>query len=108
MTNDVSCQVQAGRACAAVVVHVVDWDLRHAELVKDTLPARRVAVTVAGDALVDIVIVDLRVQHRFDARFETKFGVVDFPAGFDEFGHAYAEDVAWFVAFDDHFGGVLM
>jgi hypothetical protein len=55
--------------------------------------------------LVHVVVVDLRIQHGFDAGFETELGVVDFSAGFDEFGHAHAEDVAWLVALDDHGGG---
>jgi hypothetical protein len=56
--------------------------------------------------LVYIVVVDLCVEHGFDACFESELGVVDFSAGLDEFGHAYAEDVAWLIALDDHGGGV--
>ena len=69
--------MQACRACGAVVVDIVDGDLRHAELVEDPLTAGRVAVAVAGDALIDIVVIDLGVQEGFDAGFEAEFGVVD-------------------------------
>ena len=51
--------------------------MRHAELVEDALAAGRVAVAVAGDALVDIVVIDLGIKEGFDAGFETEFGVVD-------------------------------
>ena len=51
--------------------------MRHAELVEDALTAGRVAVTVAGNALVNIVVVDLSIEEGFDAGFEAEFGVVD-------------------------------
>jgi hypothetical protein len=69
------------------------------------LAAGRVPVTVAGYSLVDVVIVNLRVEHGFDTGFETELGVVNFSSRLDELGHAYAEDVAWFVTFDYHRGG---
>ena len=69
--------MQARAARRAVVVHVVDGDLRHAELVEDALAARRVAVAVACYALVHGVVVDVRVQEGFDAGFEAEFVVVD-------------------------------
>ena len=77
MTDHVPRHVQPRRAGGAVVVDIVDGDLRHAELVEDALAAGRVAVAVAGDTLVDIVVVDLSVDEGFDAGFETEFGVVD-------------------------------
>lgn len=49
--------VQARGASRAVVVDIVDGDARHAELVEDALAAGGVAVAVAGDALVDGVVV---------------------------------------------------
>lgn len=70
--------MQPGRACRAIVVDIVDGYLRHAELVKDALATGRVAVAVASDALIDIVVVDLGVKKSFDAGFEAKFGVVDY------------------------------
>lgn len=76
-------------------------------MVEDSLATSGVAVAVACNSLVDIVIINLRIEHGFDTSFEAKFGVVDFSSWLDEFGHAYAEDVAWFVAFDNHFGSVL-
>ena len=69
--------MQACRAGGAVVVDIVDWDLRHAKLIEDTLAAGRVAIAVAGDPLVDIVVVDLGVKEGFDAGFEAQLGVVD-------------------------------
>ena len=74
----------------AVVIYVVDGYFGHAELVEYSLATGGVAVAVAGDALVDVVVVDLCIKHGFDASFETELGVVDFASGLDEFGHAYA------------------
>lgn len=86
--------MQAGAAGAAVVVDVVDGDLRHAELVEDALAASAVAVAVARHAHVDVVVVDARVQQRLDARLEAHLVVVDLPPRFDELGHAHAQHVA--------------
>lgn len=69
--------MQPCRAGGAIIVDIVDGDLRHAELVKDSLATGGVAVAVAGDALVDIVVVDLGIEESFDAGFEAEFGVVD-------------------------------
>lgn len=77
MTDHVPCHMQTCRAGGAIVVDIVDGDLRHAELVEDALAAGRVAVAVAGDALFDIVVVDLSVEEGFDAGFKAEFGVVD-------------------------------
>ena len=85
--------MQACRARTTVVVHVVDRDPRHAELVKDALSTRAVAVAVACDPLVDVVVVHPRVQHGFHAGFEAHLGIVDLAAGLDELGHADAENV---------------
>ncbi|KFY21090.1 hypothetical protein V491_03168, partial [Pseudogymnoascus sp. VKM F-3775] len=94
MGDDVAADVEAGRAGGAVVVDVVDGDLGHAELVEDALAAGGVAVAVACDALVDIIVADLGVEHGLDSGLEAKLGVVNFSARLDELGHAYAEDVA--------------
>lgn len=85
--------VETRAARRAVVIDVVDGYLRHAELVEYALAARAITVAVAGHALVDVVVVDLRVQQRLYTGLETQFCVVDFSSGFDELGHAYAEDV---------------
>lgn len=87
--------MQARRAGGAIVIHIVNRDLGHAELVEDALAAGAIAVAVARNALVDIVIVDLGVEESFDAGFEAEFCIVDLTSGFDEFGEAYAEDVGW-------------
>lgn len=81
---------QPRAARAAVVVDVVDGDLRQPKLVEDALPARAVAVAVARDALLDVVVRDVRVQQRLDARLEPELRVVDLAAGLDELGHAHA------------------
>ena len=77
MTDHVPCHVQPCRAGGAIVVGIVDWDLCHTELVEDALAAGGVAVAVAGDALVDIVVVNLGIEEGFDAGFEAEFRVVD-------------------------------
>ena len=87
--------MQARGAGRAVVVHVVNGDLGHAKLVEDALAAGAVTEAVAGDGLVDVIVIDLGVEKGFDASFETEFGVVDFAPWFDEFGEADAEDVGW-------------
>lgn len=69
--------MQTRRTRGAVVVDIIDRDLGHAELIEDALAAGAVAVAVAGDALVDIVIINLGVEEGFDAGFEAEFGVVD-------------------------------
>jgi len=103
MADDIPCEMQTSRASRTVVVNIVDWDLGHSELVEYSLSARRVAVAIACDALVNVVVTDLRIKHSLDTSFEAELGVVNLASWFDEFGHAYAEDVAWFVAFDDHY-----
>lgn len=85
--------VETGAPCRAVVVDVVDGDLGHAELVEDSLATGRIAIAVARHSLVDLVVVDLRVQHCLHAGFEAEFMVVDLSSWLDEFGHSYAEDI---------------
>jgi hypothetical protein len=53
--------VQAGRTGRAIIVDVVHGNARHAKLIEHALSAGRVAVAVACDALVDVVVVDVRV-----------------------------------------------
>jgi hypothetical protein len=105
MADDIPRKMETSAASAAVIVDVVDWDLGHAKLIEDSLAAGGIAVAVAGNSLVDVVIVDLGIEHRFHAGFESELGVVNFAAGFDKFSHAYAKDVAWLIALDDHLGG---
>lgn len=106
MTYNISRQMKTRRASRAIIVDVVNGDLCHAELIEYSLAAGGIAVAVASYTLVYVVVVDLRVKHGLDARLKTEFGVINFSARFDELGHAYAEDIAWLVAFDDHGGGV--
>jgi hypothetical protein len=101
--DHISAEEETCRTRRAVVVDVPDRDGRLAELVEDALAAGAIAIAVAGDAHVDVVVVDLRVQHGFDAGFEAELCVVDFAAWFDEFGHAYAEDVDRGFGFGGHF-----
>ena len=46
-------------------------------MVEDPLATGGVAIAVAGDTLIDIVVVDLGVEKGFDPRFEAEFRVVD-------------------------------
>ena len=78
MSDHIPRHIQPRRAGGAIVVDIVDWDLRHAELIEDTLPTCRVAVAVAGDALVHIVVIDLGIEEGFDAGFEAEFGIIDY------------------------------
>ena len=77
MTDQSLRHMQARRSRAAMVVHIVDWDLGHAELVENALAAGGVAITVAGNGLVYIVIVELGIEKGFDASFKAKFSVID-------------------------------
>lgn len=86
-----------------IIIHIIDGNLRHPKLIEDALPTSRVTIAVASNALFDIVVVDMRVKHGFYASFETKFCVINFATRFNEFGHAYAEDVDGFELFLAHF-----
>ena len=70
--------MEACRASGAIVVDIVDGNLRHAELVEDPLAAGGVAIAVAGDTLVDIIVIDLGIEEGFDPRLEAEFRVVDY------------------------------
>ena len=61
MRNHIPPHEQAGRAGRAVIINVVYWDSGHSELVEYALSASRVAIAIACDALLDVVIVDVRV-----------------------------------------------
>jgi len=54
--------------------------------------------------LVDVVVVDVRVEHGFDTCFKPEFGIVHLATRFDELGHAHAEDVDGLLL-ADHDGG---
>ena len=82
--------------------------MRHSELVEYTLPACTVAVAVACDTLVHVVVVDLGVEERFYSSFVAELGVVDFVSRFDELGHAYAEDVGGGGGFLSHDRGLVV
>jgi len=99
--------MQTSGTSTAVVVHVVNWDLGHAKLVEDSLTTGGVAVAVACNSLIDIVVVDLGIEHSLDTSFESKLGIINLSSGLDELGHPHAEDVAWLVAFDNHFDGIV-
>ena len=77
MADHRSCHMQTRRAGAAIIVDIVDRNLCHAELIEDALAAGRVAIAIASNALINIVIVDLRVKKGLDAGFEAKFGIVN-------------------------------
>ena len=59
--------MQSCRAGGAVIIYVVDGDLRHAELVEDALAAGGVSVAIACYSLFNIVVIYLGVEKGFDA-----------------------------------------
>jgi hypothetical protein len=52
-------------------------------LIEDSLSTGAVTIAIAGDALFDIIIVDLGVEEGLNAGFKTEFGVVDYEARFE-------------------------
>ena len=58
------------RSSGAVVIDIVYRNLCHAELVENTLTAGTVAIAVACNGLLDIIVVDLGIQESFDTGFE--------------------------------------
>jgi hypothetical protein len=105
MANHISCDCQASSTSGAVVVDIEDWYLGHAELIKDSLTAGGIAVTIASNALVDIIVIDLGIEHSLHTSFKSQLSVINLASRLDELGHAYAKDVAWLVALDDHLEG---
>ena len=91
MRNGLSSHMQTSGPGRAIVVDVINRDLGHAELVEDPLAAGAVAIAVACNSLVDIIVVDLGVQQCLDTGFEAELGVVDLAARLDELGQAYPE-----------------
>lgn len=98
--NHVAAHEQTSRASRAVVVDVVNGDLGHAKLVEDALTAGAVTVAVASNTLLDIVVVDVSIQHGLDTSLETELIVVDLATGLDELGHTHTQDI-------DGTGGLL-
>ncbi|KAB8670408.1 hypothetical protein FH972_026321 [Carpinus fangiana] len=91
--DQVAAHEEAGGAGGAVVVYIVNGDASQAELVEDALAAGGVTVDIACNALLDVIVVDVGVEHGLDAGLVAKLCVVDLAAGLDELGHAHAEDV---------------
>lgn len=102
VSNGVPSHRKAGRASRAVIIDVEDGDLGHAELVEDALATCRIPVAVARDTLLDVVVVDMRVEHGFNTSFEAELRIVDFAAGLDELGHAHTEHVHGLLLFGGH------
>jgi hypothetical protein len=75
------------------------------DLIEDALSACRVSVTITCNALVNLVVVDVRVEHGLDTSFETKLRIIDLSAGLDELGHAYTKDIDGLLL-ADHDGGL--
>lgn len=82
--NHIPAHVQTGGSSGAVVIDIVDGNASHTELVKYTLSACRVAVAIACNALVNIVVVDVGIEHGLDTGFEAKLRVVYLSTGLDE------------------------
>jgi hypothetical protein len=69
-------------------------DLRaHSELVEDPLAACCIAVAVARNSGLDIIIVDLSIQHSLDAGLIPHLRICTLLSRFDELGQTYAQDV---------------
>ena len=98
---------QTGRASRAVVVDIVNRDVGETELVEDALAASAVTVNVAGDTLVDIVVVDLCIEHSLNTGLVAELIVVYLAAGLDKLGHAHAQDVGIANLLLDHCVGFL-
>lgn len=79
----------------------------HAELVENSLPRRRIAIAVACNTSLDVVVVDLRVQHCFHTSLIAHFGVAPLGAWLDEFGQADAQHVRRDVVLGRHSCDVL-
>lgn len=87
--------MQARGARGASIAGVVDGDRAHAKLVENALAAGRVAVAIACNTGLHIIVVDFGIEHGLDASFISKLGVLPLPSGLDELGQAHAEDVCW-------------
>ena len=61
--------------------------------IENTLAACAVAIYIASNALLDLIIVDSRIQKSFDTGLEAQIGIVDESSRLDEFGKTHADDV---------------
>lgn len=102
MTDNIPSEMKTSGTSRAVVIDIVYWDRGHAKLVEHSLSTGRVAITVAGHTLVNIVVVDLGIEQSLDSSFVAELCIVNLSSWLDELGHANPEDVAWLIAFDDH------
>ena len=109
MSDHVAAHKEASGASAAVVVDIIDLvtfsdrteeiigitdrNACQAELVEDTLATYAVTIAVAGDTLLDIVIVDFGIEHCLDTGLVAQLGVVNLASGLDKFCHPYAYHV---------------
>ena len=59
--------MKARGASTAVVIDVIYRDGGHAKLVENALAACGVPIAVASYTLIDVVVVDMRVEEGFDA-----------------------------------------
>ena len=95
MRDGLSRHMQSGGPSRAVVVHIVDGDLGHAELIENSLTASAVAIAVTSDSLIDIVVIDMGIEEGFDTGFETELSVVNLATGLDKLGQTYSKHVGW-------------
>jgi hypothetical protein len=65
----------------------------HSELIEDSLAAGCIAVAITRNSRLDIVIVDLSIQHSLDARFVPHLGICTLLSRFDELGETYTQNV---------------
>jgi len=97
---------QTGGSRRTIVVNIVDGDRGQSELIENPLATGAVAVNIACNTLVNIVVVDVGVQHGLDTGFEAQLMVVDLATGLDEFGHTNAQDVGGSCFFSAHDIGI--
>jgi hypothetical protein len=91
--------MKTGRSSSTRIIRIVDRDAVHPELIKDTLAAGGVAIAVAGDAGLHVVVCDLGIEHRLDTRFVPELRILACSTRLDELRQANAQDVRGSVAF---------
>jgi hypothetical protein len=74
----------------------------HAKLIENPLAARSVTVTETSNSRLNIIVIDLCIQHCFYARLVTHLRICARLSGLDEFGEPNAEDIGWNIVFWRH------
>lgn len=90
--------MKTSAASGTVVVHVVQRNTRHAELVEYPLAAGGISVGVAGDTGGNVIVGNAGVNKSFGSSLETHLRVVDKAARLNELGEANAENIGVLLA----------